>query len=136
MKLRNAVVDSEVEDLINLPYLHEPAILCCLQQRYDFGNIYTYTGPILIAVNPFKKVNLYSPQTLELYYNVGLLKAQGIENSTRLAPHVYAIADAAFRSMMSTIHANVPRSCDQSILISGESGAGIYKCTPVFFLAN
>jgi myosin heavy subunit len=123
VKLRNAFEDADTEDLINLPYLHEPAILCCLEQRYGNSNIYTYTGPILIAVNPFKKVNLYSTQILESYYNIGLLKSQGIESSGKLPPHVYAVADAAFRSMMNGIH-NSNISNNQSILISGESGAG------------
>ena len=104
IKLRNDSSDKEVENLINLPYLHEPAILYCLEQRYLKSDIYTYTGPILIAVNPFKKVNLYSNQILETYYNAGLLKSQGIDTPTALAPHIYAIADAAFRDMMSAIH--------------------------------
>lgn len=135
VKLRNAFEDADTEDLINLPYLHEPAILCCLEQRYRTSNIYTYTGPILIAVNPFKKVNLYSAQNLELYYNVGLLKSQGIEGNTKLPPHVFAIADAAFRSMMNSVqardHSASPSNCNQSILISGESGAGKTESTKI-----
>ena len=128
VKLRNAYEDTETEDLINLPYLHEPAILCCLQERYTKSDIYTYTGPILIAVNPFKKVNLYTTQILEIYYNMGLLRSQGIENPNKLAPHVYAIADASYRNMMSGIHASGSSNANhnQSILISGESGAGNY----------
>eukprot|EP01031_Cornospumella_fuschlensis_P034491 gene34491-41759_t len=65
IKLRNSFADSLVENLINLPYLHEPAILFCLQERYSTGDIYTYTGPILIALNPFKSLPLYSSETLE-----------------------------------------------------------------------
>jgi myosin-5 len=131
VKLRNDASESEVDNLINLPYLHEPAILYCLQCRYNSGDIYTYTGPILIAVNPFKRVPLYTPQILELYYNHGLLKSQNIENSTALPPHVYAIADSAYRDMMQVILGGLggsgkgpAPSADQSILISGESGAG------------
>lgn len=125
--MRNAYEDTETEDLINLPYLHEPAILCCLQERYAKSDIYTYTGPILIAVNPFKKVDLYTTQILEIYYNTGLLRSQGIETPNKLAPHVYAVADAAYRNMMSGIHASGSSNAanlNQSILISGESGAG------------
>ena len=70
-------MESEAENLINLPYLHEPAILHCLQLRYSRSEIYTYTGPILIAMNPFKRVNLYTTQILEQYYNRGLLVSQG-----------------------------------------------------------
>jgi myosin heavy subunit len=104
VKLKNAEDDAAVDNLISLPYLHEPAILYCLEQRYYRSDIYTYTGPILIAVNPFKKVNLYGSHVLELYYNHGLLKSQGIENTTTaLPPHVYAVADAAYRDMMRVI---------------------------------
>ena len=92
-----------VDNLISLPYLHEPAILYCLQQRYSNSDIYTYTGPILIAMNPFKKVPLYTNQILEVYYNEGLPKSQGIESGNHLPPHVYAIADAAYREMMRVI---------------------------------
>jgi myosin-5 len=99
IKLRNDPAESSVENLINLPYLHEPAILHCLQQRYINGDIYTYTGPILIALNPFKRLSLYTDNILETYYNSGLLKSQGIENAVSLPPHVFAIADAAYRDM-------------------------------------
>ena len=51
VKLRNDVSESDVENLINLPYLHEPALLYCLEARYVDGNIYTYTGPILLFKN-------------------------------------------------------------------------------------
>jgi myosin-5 len=139
LKLRNDDHESQVENLINLPYLHEPAILYSLESRYYQSNIYTYTGPILIAVNPFKSVPLYSTQILESYYNLGLLKSQGIENSnsTPLPPHVYAIADASYRDMMKIIKeaghgaagAKVP--ANQCVLISGESGAGKTESTKV-----
>ena len=147
-----------MENLINLPYLHEPAILFCLQvsdlvllnkppnftrfqQRYGKGDIYTYTGPILIAMNPFKRVPLYTPQILEVYYNLGLLKAQGIvtdDGGTPLPPHVYAIADAAYRDMMKVMmhgyglkDASSGGSGNHSILISGESGAGKTESTKI-----
>ena len=144
LKLRNDASESEVENLISLPYLHEPAILFCLQQRYSQSDIYTYTGPILIAMNPFKSVPLYSSQILEVYYNSGLLKSQGIESGTVLPPHVYAIADAAYRAMMNSIMHNFSGTVssskggagsavtgDHSILISGESGAGKTESTKI-----
>lgn len=138
VKLRNEASEAEVDNLINLPHLHEPAILYCLQCRYNAGDIYTYTGPILIAVNPFKRVPLYTPQILEVYYNHGLMKSQGIENTTPLPPHVYAIADASYRDMMHVIlggggSAGIkgPTPADQSILISGESGAGKTESTKI-----
>jgi myosin heavy subunit len=58
-KLMNHVDESESNDLITLPYLNEPSIVYCLQKRYKDNNIYTYTGPILIALNPFKVVEIY-----------------------------------------------------------------------------
>ena len=54
-------------------------------------------------MNPFKKVPLYTNQILEVYYNMGLLKSQGISSEKPLPPHVYAIADAAYRDMMTVI---------------------------------
>jgi myosin-5 len=138
IKLRNEQSDT-VENLISLPYLHEPAILHCLENRYSDGDIYTYTGPILIAMNPFKPVPLYTTQILETYYNFGLLKSQGLDNSSSpLPPHVYAIADAAYRDMMTTIMHGYTGTqstslgpANQSILISGESGAGKTESTKI-----
>ena len=135
IKLQNDPSEAMVEDLINLPYLHEPAILHCLQNRYIGGNIYTNTGPILIALNPFKSVPLYTPQILESYYNFGLLKSQGIEGCRALPPHVYAVADAAYRDMMrvmsQSLTAKPQTAINQTILISGESGAGKTESTKV-----
>jgi myosin heavy subunit len=144
IKLRNDLSENHVENLINLPYLHEPAILHCLQERYYEGDIYTYTGPILIAVNPFKTVPLYTSQILESYYNFGLMKSQGILASSTLpslAPHVYAVADAAYRDMMGIIHQGFATgssfkksnqaSGNQAILISGDSGAGKTESTKI-----
>ena len=62
----NSVVGG-VDDLIGLTHLHEPAILHALRLRYDADIIYTATGPILIAVNPFKPMGLYSDEMMERY---------------------------------------------------------------------
>ena len=135
IKLQNDPSEATVENLINLPYLHEPAILHCLQNRYICGDIYTYTGPILIALNPFKSVPLYTPQILESYYNFGLLKSQGIDSGRPLSPHVYAVADASYRDMMRVISQNAVTktvaAVNQTILISGESGAGKTESTKI-----
>lgn len=136
LKLRNPQNSSDQDDLIDLLYLNEPAILHCLQERYFHNCIYTYTGPILIAVNPFQQMNIYSSKILQEYYNYGLIKSHGVDVVKKLSPHVYAIADNSYRKMMNSllnVHVSQKRNpqtteiCNQSILISGESGAGIFK---------
>lgn len=73
LKLRNVAGQSSViegpnvADLTSLTYLHEPAILHSLKERYGRNTIYTYTGPILLAVNPFKAVDLYTDKLLKAY---------------------------------------------------------------------
>ena len=121
---------SIVKDLIALPVLHEAAILHALELRYDEGWIYTFNGAILIAVNPFQKVPLYSDEILEKYYNHGLLSSQGIEDGEALDPHVYTVADAAYRDMATAIASGTGDS-SQSVLISGESGAGKTETTKI-----
>jgi len=115
-------------DLITLPHLHEPAILHSLSDRFFRGKIYTWTGPVLIAVNPFQRLPLYTNDILEVYRRDGLLRAQGMQSGTDLEPHVFAIADHSYRQMM----AEQRRS--QSILISGESGAGKTESTKIVML--
>ena len=73
----NSPEESYVENLINLIHLNEPAILYSIELRYWEGLIYTYTGPILLATNPFQEVKIYEQKTLETYYNYGLKVAKG-----------------------------------------------------------
>jgi myosin V len=115
-------------DLISLPHLHEPAILHALSDRFFRGKIYTWTGPVLIAVNPFQRLQLYTNDILEQYRRDGLLKAQGMQSGTELPPHVFAIADHSYRQMMGEARKS------QSILISGESGAGKTESTKIVML--
>lgn len=95
-----------VDDLMQLSYLNEPSVLYNLQYRYNQDMIYTKAGPVLVAINPFKKVSLYGNEYIEAY------KRKAVES-----PHVYAITDTAIREM-------VRDEVNQSIIISGESGAG------------
>ncbi|XP_058090260.1 myosin-1-like isoform X2 [Magnolia sinica] len=95
-----------VDDLMQLSYLNEPSVLYNLQYRYSQDMIYTKAGPVLVAINPFKKVPLYGDGYIEAY------RRKSLEN-----PHVYAIADTAIREM-------IRDEVNQSIIISGESGAG------------
>jgi len=128
--------DSKIpSDLTNLTHLHEPAVVYCLRSRYAMNEIYTATGPILLALNPFKDVkNIYGDELMRRYCERG----QGILNGTltnkngqegALPPHVYAVADNAYRAMMRTMEDGIGEAehevaRDQSILVSGESGAG------------
>jgi myosin V len=177
--IHNSIVGG-VDDLIELTHLHEPAILHALRLRYDADIIYTSTGPILIAVNPFKPMTaLYRPETMENYRLQGennlnpsldagdlspskfrtpftknkRLQRQKLESPSsnkggkkRLSPHVYKTADDAYRQMLRGLEnqtlTNKPRKqlkkgesrivdleghgtpTNQSILVSGESGAG------------
>ncbi|KAL9249460.1 Myosin-15-like protein [Drosera capensis] len=103
-----------VDDMTKLTYLNEPGVLYNLERRYTLDNIYTYTGSILIAVNPFKKLpHIYNAYMMDQYKGVPL---------GELSPHVFAVADASYRAMISD-----QRS--QSILVSGESGAGKTETT-------
>jgi len=116
---------ADIQDLTWLTHLHEPSILQSLHDRFKQDAIYTNTGPILLAVNPFKQLKLYTPEVLESYYSAGLLKSQGLE-APELVPHVYATGDAAYRNM---IDAEDDKLRNQSILVSGESGAGKTEST-------
>ncbi|KAL0920549.1 hypothetical protein M5K25_009691 [Dendrobium thyrsiflorum] len=103
-----------VDDMTKLAYLHEPGVLQNLRSRYDMNEIYTYTGSILIAVNPFRKLpHLYNTHMMEQYKGATF---------GELSPHVFAVADAAYRLMIN-------EGVSQSILVSGESGAGKTEST-------
>ncbi|XP_019376003.1 PREDICTED: unconventional myosin-VI isoform X4 [Gavialis gangeticus] len=99
----------DVEDNCSLMYLNEATLLHNIKVRYSKDRIYTYVANILIAVNPYFDIpKLYSSETIKKY--------QGRSLGT-LPPHVYAIADKAFRDMKVL-------KMSQSIIVSGESGAG------------
>lgn len=112
-------------DLITLTHLHEPSVVECLSHRYLQDEIYTFTGPVLLALNPFQSLRgLYGEATMKKYWD----HAEKSSARDQLPPHVYSIADASFRSMMRKLEGSLgeetPQGCDQSILVSGESGAG------------
>eukprot|EP00569_Conticribra_weissflogii_P007783 CAMPEP_0171338772 /NCGR_PEP_ID=MMETSP0878-20121228/7528_1 /TAXON_ID=67004 /ORGANISM="Thalassiosira weissflogii, Strain CCMP1336" /LENGTH=2045 /DNA_ID=CAMNT_0011840587 /DNA_START=10 /DNA_END=6147 /DNA_ORIENTATION=+ len=118
-------------DLVDLTHLHEPAIVHALQFRYERDEIYTNTGSILLALNPFKQLNgLYTQGMMELYWGETGEKSVGNERDDAEGgkpPHVYDVAARAFGSMMRALEESrdgVTGSCNQSILVSGESGAG------------
>uniref|UniRef100_A0A669CEF1 non-specific serine/threonine protein kinase n=1 Tax=Oreochromis niloticus TaxID=8128 RepID=A0A669CEF1_ORENI len=96
------------DDLVNLEFLDEETIISHLHKRYDELQVYTYVGDILIALNPFQNLSIYSPQFSKLYH--GVKRADN-------PPHIFATADAAYQGMVTFCK-------DQCIIISGESGAG------------
>ncbi|KAL2587110.1 hypothetical protein AAZV13_13G093000 [Glycine max] len=103
-----------VDDMTKLAYLHEPGVLHNLETRYMMNEIYTYTGNILIAINPFQSLShLYDTNVMQRY------KGATIGD---LDPHVFAIAESAYRAMINEEKSN-------SILVSGESGAGKTETT-------
>ncbi|XP_059069015.1 myosin-3 isoform X2 [Cryptomeria japonica] len=102
----NPDILEETNDLIQLSYLNEPSVLYNLQQRYVQDMIYTKAGPVLVAVNPFKDLGLFGHDFIEAY-----------KCKARFHPHVYMMADIAFDAMMRN-------GISQSIIVSGESGAG------------
>ncbi|WVZ60536.1 hypothetical protein U9M48_010546 [Paspalum notatum var. saurae] len=103
-----------VDDMTKLAYLHEPGVLHNLACRYGLNEIYTYTGNILIAVNPFQRLpHLYDVHMMEQYKGATF---------GELSPHLFAIADACYRAMIND-------QGSQSILVSGESGAGKTETT-------
>ncbi|XP_033147606.1 myosin-10 isoform X2 [Brassica rapa] len=103
-----------VDDMTKLAYLHEPGVLLNLKSRYNANEIYTYTGNILIAVNPFKRLpHLYGNEIMERYKG---------SDFGDLSPHPFAVADSAYRKMIN-------EGVSQAILVSGESGAGKTEST-------
>lgn len=99
----------QYDDLCNLETVTEENVLEVLRQRFHRLKIYTYTRNILIAVNPNKFLPVYyNPKYVKMYENQPLGK---------LSPHIFAIADVAFRTMLN-------RQVNQCIVISGESGSG------------
>ncbi|XP_012567542.1 myosin-12 isoform X2 [Cicer arietinum] len=103
-----------VDDMTKLAYLHEPGVLHNLLCRFSLNEIYTYTGNILIAVNPFRRLpHLYDIHMMEQYKGAAF---------GELSPHLFAVADTCYRAMMN-------ENGSQSILVSGESGAGKTETT-------
>ena len=105
--------DKFCNNLINLTYLNEPTVLNNILFRYSNDEIYTFNGDILIAVNPFKKIPIYSNEIIKHYTN---------KDFDVLEPHPYFISKKAIKQLTSNNE-------NQSILVSGESGAGKTQTT-------
>jgi len=108
---------TKITDLINLAMLNEPYILEAIHKRYNNDDIYTNCGNILLSVNPFKYTRLYSDESKLKY--VSTFDSIGEPDS-----HIYNIVNTAYKYMTAS-------SRNQSILISGQSGAGKTQSTKI-----
>ncbi|XP_053907248.1 unconventional myosin-Ia isoform X2 [Cuculus canorus] len=109
MEATTSLLDTAaVGDLVLLDPLTEESLLRTLQERFHRSDIYTYIGNVVISVNPYRSLPIYTPEKVQEYHNC---------NFFAVKPHIYAIADDAYRSLRD-------RDRDQCILITGESGAG------------
>ncbi|CAL8261413.1 unnamed protein product [Merluccius merluccius] len=107
--LRNPDILVGENDLTALSYLHEPAVLHNLRVRFvESKTIYTYCGIILVALNPYKQLHIYGDAVIHAYSG---------QNMGDMDPHIFAVAEEAYKQMARN-HKN------QSIIVSGESGAG------------
>ncbi|KAI9809594.1 MAG: hypothetical protein M1825_000026 [Sarcosagium campestre] len=97
------------DDLTNLSHLNEPAVLQAIKLRYSQKEIYTYSGIVLIATNPFARV--------DSLYVAGMVQVYAGKQRASQAPHLFAIAEEAFSDMLRD-------NKNQTIVVSGESGAG------------
>ncbi|XP_074602160.1 myosin heavy chain isoform X13 [Brevipalpus obovatus] len=96
------------EDMSNLTYLNDASVLYNLKERYYANLIYTYSGLFCVAINPYKRFPIYTARTIKMY--------QG-KRRTEMPPHLFAICDGAYTDMLTNRE-------NQSMLITGESGAG------------
>ncbi|XP_030375800.1 unconventional myosin-XVIIIa isoform X2 [Scaptodrosophila lebanonensis] len=97
-----------VEDICELKYLNEASVLHCLRQRYASNLIHTKAGPTLLVVNPMAPLSLYSEKVVSMF--------RGCKTED-MPPHVYSLAQTAYRSMLETRR-------DQSLIFMGRSGSG------------
>ncbi|KAF3695824.1 Unconventional myosin-Ih [Channa argus] len=97
-----------IQDFVLLDETTEAAFLSNLRKRFCNDLIYTYIGTLLVSVNPYKELDVYNKKQMDLYMGV---------NFFELPPHIYALADNAYHTMLTEFN-------NHFILISGESGAG------------
>ncbi|XP_035859966.1 unconventional myosin-Ib isoform X6 [Sander lucioperca] len=110
MEVKTSLLDNMigVGDMVLLEPLSEDSFIENLRKRFDHNEIYTYIGSVVISMNPYRSLPIFTPEKVEEYRN---------RNFYELSPHIYALADEAYRSLRD-------QDKDQCILITGESGAG------------
>ncbi|CAF3613437.1 unnamed protein product [Adineta steineri] len=96
------------DDMANLTYLNDASVLYNLRDRYQRWLIYTYSGLFCVAINPYKRLPIYTMKVVMMYRG---------RKRTEVPPHLYAISDNAYSNMLRDRE-------NQSMLITGESGAG------------
>merc|ERR1719443_309402 len=96
------------EDMANLTFLNDGSVFWNLKTRYQAKLIYTYSGLFCVVVNPYKRFPIYTPRVVKMYLG---------KRRNEVPPHLWAITETAYRNML-------VNSKDQSMLITGESGAG------------
>ncbi|KAG0725192.1 Unconventional myosin-Ie [Chionoecetes opilio] len=109
---------ASVDDMVLLTKITEEAITDNLKRRFMDDKIYTYIGPVLVAVNPFKQLPYFGDKELEMYQGAATYE---------VPPHIFALADTMYRNMLID-------SDNQCVIISGESGAG--KTVSAKFIMN
>jgi len=112
----------KIEDMANMTYLNEASVLYNLKSRYGSGMIYTYSGLFCVAVNPYRRLPIYAQKIINCYK--GKRKAE-------MPPHLFSVADNAYQCMLQDRE-------NQSMLITGESGAGKTENTKkvIMYFAN
>jgi myosin heavy subunit len=121
-KKRQAAMNPDsCTDMTLLLNLNEPEIIECLKLRFAKKLIYTSIGPILVAVNPFERLNLYEPM-IDQYFG------KSTEAARQLGPHIYQLSEVAYQKMFIDKF-NPDKRENQSILVNGESGAGKTEST-------
>ncbi|XP_019392075.1 PREDICTED: myosin heavy chain, skeletal muscle, adult-like isoform X1 [Crocodylus porosus] len=98
----------KIEDMAMMTHLHEPAVLYNLKERYAAWMIYTYSGLFCVTINPYKWLPVYNPEVVLAYRG---------KKRQEAPPHIFSISDNAYQAMLTDRE-------NQSILITGESGAG------------
>ncbi|VEU19599.1 DEKNAAC100837 [Brettanomyces naardenensis] len=115
------------DDMASLTFLNEPSVVSNLKLRYEENNIYTYSGLFLVAVNPYKELNIYNQDFIRLYKDSRKKPAATTEQKENsdtpislraiVKPHIFSISEEAYQYLLRD-------NQDQSILVTGESGAG------------
>ena len=139
-------------DVLHLPHVTEASLLHALRLRYSRDDVYTSAGPILVSVNPYKTVSvggksLYSEEQMMMYHDASSSVSQNVDATGQLPPHLFKVAERAYSALIASgqpglgsledsprmkhVEHGASSVRDQSIIISGESGAGKTEATKI-----